>query len=482
MPQRKGERPEAAGLGRAGPAAGLVGGLAAGLVVLAIGSLLQALVLLGPGAPGGPAAYDERAFHRPVIEGFVEAWPAPNLREYRVASAPGYHLTVAGVWAAADVPLGVSRWLSGQGALLLAGLVAWWCSGRGGTAFGVLAGVVVLLADSIAPQTVLLLPEAWAWLGVWVLVSLAATPGPGSRRFAFGRLAAMGAVLALLVFVRQVHLWAAALVWMAAWLDAVDRGSHERAFEGLLPSVSELRLRERLPMTAIGFAATVPAFMVVGWLFWLWDGPVPPGFQATRTEPEGSVHSGGNPATPALVLSVLGLYGPMLLTPVLGLIWQDLALRRRAWRLAAIGGAIGLVASLAVATSPDKDAGRWTGLWDLGGRLPIVADRSLLIAGLSAVGGASLGVALSVAASRARLVMLGALVAFTAAQSANQQAWIRYAEPMVLMTMLVLVASALDCRGGPRGGRVRWWLLAGPAVAAVFVATRSLPDLLSRAG
>ncbi len=438
----------------------------ASLVVVAAGWLLQAAVLLGPGDPIGPAVVDERAFHRVVIDRFASELPRPELSDYAVASAPGYHLAMAVVVRVFDPPLDVLRLLSGQFAVLLAASVAWWCAVRVGVGWALPMGLAVLLVDSMASQAVLLLPEAAAWLLVWLLLVQVLGRACGWRTWA-----AMGAMLLALVFVRQVHLWAAAFVWMVGWLGPKEVGGEDR----LMPGLDELRAGERLPRLGAAALATLPAFGLVGWMFWLWGGPVPPSFQQPEGVPGGSVHSGGNAATPALVLSTFGMLGPLLMLPVLDVLRVRPDLRGRAARLAGLGVCVGLVVSLAVATVYDRDAGRWTGLWDQTSRLPSFADRSLLIAGLSMVGGGLLGAAFGVLASRDRLLLSGTLLAFTAAQSANQQAWIRYVEPMVLFVIAAVVTKAVRRAGVRPSG----WTLVGAWIAVTFVALRSLPDLLA---
>lgn len=438
------------------------------LLVACVGWLVQAAVLLGRLTPRGAAVFDEREFHLPTVAQFAAEMPAPDLSDYPVATSPGHHLALAALDAWLDPGLTVLRGLSGQSAVGLAALVAWWASRRGGAALGVASGVLMLVSPSMAPQLVMALPEASAWLLVAAVLGMGLGGIHGPRRL----LMAMVCVT-LLVFVRHVHLWSAAVVWLSAWLGRGEGDDPDR----LLPRLSALRPRERLPRTLAAVLATLPAFAVVGWLFWLWDGPVPPGFQAIGAGGHGaSVHSGGNPATPALVLASFGMYAPLALLPVWhGLRGAACGPRRVLW-LAGAFAAVGVIVALAVPTVFDKPAGRWGGLWNLTRSAPSLADRSLLVAALGAVGGACLGAALAVIRSRERLILVGALAAFIAAQSANHQAWMRYTEPFVLLMITAINALAWRTGATPR------WTVLGPLLLAAGLAARSLPDLLGFGG
>jgi hypothetical protein len=438
--------------------------LIAPLVVACVGWLVQAAVLVGGLSPRGAAVYDEREFHLPTVAQFAAEMPTPDLSDYPVATSPGHHLALAGLVAWLDPGVAALRGASGQSAVALAAAVAWWASRRGGAVLGIVSGLLLLLSHSIAPQLVMALPEASAWLLVAMVIGMGmhGVHGPG-------RLMTAGACVTLLVFVRHVHLWAAAVVWLSAWLGRPGADEPEH----LLPKLSALRPRQRVPRTLAAMLATLPAFAVVGWLFWLWDGPVPPGFQAHGGRGDGaSIHSGGNPATPALVLASFGLYAPLALLPAWWAIKTTPGALPRALRLGGAIAAVGMIAALAVPTVFDKPAGRWGGLWNLARSAPAIADRSLLIAALAAAGGACLGAALSAIRSRERIILLGAMSAFITAQSANHQAWMRYVEPFVLIVITAL--NALSWRAGvtPR------WTVLGPSLLALGLAASSMPELL----
>ena len=97
----------------------------------------------------------------------------------------------------------------------------------------------------------------------------------------------------------------------------------------------------------------------------LWGGLVPPAFQ--------DKYHGGNAAALAFVLSLFGVFGAFawpVVVPGLGRLWAS----HRGVLLVVVG--LGLVAGLLPETSYDKDAGRYSGLWNLARIAPVIADRS----------------------------------------------------------------------------------------------------------
>ncbi|MGP1273703.1 MAG: hypothetical protein ACTS22_10255 [Phycisphaerales bacterium] len=436
------------------------------IIVVAIAWGLQAVTLGAGFQPAGPAAYDEARFHRPTIAAFADELPAPDLRDYAVATAPGHHLVLAVIERLADPGDALLRAASGQTTVLLLALSAAWIARRAGNAWGI-AGALALLGSSyIAPQLILTLPEGSAWLLVAVLLGV----GLSARRSSLAAVILAAVLATLLVSIRQLHLWTVVIAWMIAWLGPEPDPSPTR----LVPRASELDLAARLPRAFAAGLATLPAFAVVAALFVLWQGPVPPGFQVGRTELEGAnSHNGLNPATVALFFAAAGTTLPLLLTPSLDALARRPELRRAALRLALLGAALGLLAAVLVPTGFDKAAGRWSGLWNAARAFPTIADRSVFIASLAALGGAGLGLGLATITPRDRLILLGALAAYLAAQSANLQAWMRYVEPMAILVGLALAAQTARRFGTPRP-----WTLAGPLLLAAALGGRTALALL----
>ena len=98
-------------------------------------------------------SYDEQTHHLPAIVQFSEQMPTPDLRDYPVATTPGYHL----VMAAATRYLGVGEaGLRGINVGLSMGLFAalgWGLASRQPTGWGVLLGGGGLWAGAVD----------WAW-------------------------------------------------------------------------------------------------------------------------------------------------------------------------------------------------------------------------------------------------------------------------------------------------------------------------------
>ena len=131
-----------------------------------------------------------------------------------------------------------------------------------------------------------------------VILLLAVSSGSGRPRLWWPRIAIGCLVLVLLVCVRQIHVWSAAVLWAAAWL-----GSEERAVGGPVQGVHALfgDLKDRVGRTALAMLLTLPAFGALAWFVSLWGGVVPPMFQHK--------YGGMNPAAPAFVLALFGVLG-----------------------------------------------------------------------------------------------------------------------------------------------------------------------------
>ena len=247
-----------------------------------------------------------------------------------------------------------------------------------------------------------------------------------------GRIGRWSLYAAAAVLVRQLHLWVAVPV-------------------GLVAALAEGRWRPvTLPLVLLPFVALLP-FLV------MWRGLTPPSFVAQ--------YAGINVAAWPMSLALLGSFGLFYL-PAFATCRQQLV-PRSAWVWVAVVAAI--VLSLVMPTDYDREAGRWGGaVWELVRRMPVVADRSLVLAPL-----AGLGVyVVAVAAGAARLagrrreatVLLLSLAGWLLAQTASGLAFQRYCEPVVLLllTWLVMLARA----GPPTGVRRRWW--AGPVLLGVI--------------
>ena len=410
--------------------------------------------------------YDQNRYHEPVIRGFIQDWPTPNVADYASATTPGYHLAIAAAARHLDERLRTLQLLGASFGLALVLLVGWWAGSRAPPLHALGLGAMLCCSTYIWSSGVTLLPDNAGWLGVAAVLALCLAP-----RVTTTTLIAAGFVLALLVLMRQSHLWAAAPIWLAAWLRADNpRPQHEpgRATDPDRDELPTLRAdlafliaptRARLIQAAIALVCTLPAFALVAWFVNMWGGLTPPMFHETTDGQIG--HQGPNPAGPALVLAIFGaasLAATGYLLPTL-----TAALRtRKACLLLAI--AAGLAIAIIIPTAYDRDAGRWGGaIWEVARRLPAPLDRSPIIIACSALGALACALWWLALGTRERWTMLAALGAFTAAQTANLQQWQRYIEPMALI-LIALLASTLPPAKTTLQSRLR---LALPLLAAL---------------
>jgi hypothetical protein len=403
-----------------------------------------ALPLILGGDERGRGAQDQNGFHLPAIRHFAAQWPAFDFHDYSSATTPGYHLLGAGV---EHFVSGEERVLRLASALLTVGLLVALAAAVGRslpTWPAVAVGLPMVASLYVFSSGVWLLPDNIAWWGVLGIVLL------GLRRRVDWKSYVGGGVLLLeLVGVRQSNLWAAAVLWLGAWL-----GSDAEA--PLWPDRPK-QWGERGRRLAGMLLATLPAFVLVAGFWALWGGGTPPSFA--------SEHRGGNPAMPALTLAVLGVYGLFFagfLLPAAG------RFTRGQWL--AIAGAIllGFIVGVAPATSYSAAQGRVSGIWNAVPHLPIFGERSVLIVALAMLGAGWLAAWCCALRRRDRWVFLGAWVAFIAAQSANNMAWQRYVEPFVLM-MLALAAARVHKDSPPTPPAPRWAAF-GPALLAMGLA------------
>lgn len=388
-------------------------------------TLLPALVLIAIGHNAGRAASDSIIYHDRFIRQLAADWPRFDLSDPLTATTPAYHIVMATAAAAGLDSEPVLRLLSAVIGAILAALLAAWCAKRAGVLNAVLLTLPLACSIYTLGSTAWLLPDNLAWTGVAAILMLAlARPDdrPGPTRFPIDRLTiGAAAILIALVFTRQIHLWAAGLVWLAAWFNA--RPERTPAFT---------QIPARIPRVAVAVLLTLPAFLVVAWFVRHWGGLTPPRFQSDIT--------GVNPATPAFILVQIAIlaigFGPWLLPAVLR------AARHTLWILV-VAAAIGLLLVTIPATTFNPiDAGRYSGWWSLARATPSLfghTSPSFLV--LAPLGAVLVAGALAAAPRRTGWILVGALVGFTAAQSATINSWQRYHEPFLIILLAMLAAS-----------------------------------------
>ncbi len=410
-----------------------------GVVAIVLGGmmLISAWPLILAQVHRGRMASDQMRYHEVVVRVLARSWPEVIYRDYLSATTPGYHTFIAG----ASKVVGEDRvHLQLLGSIFAIVFVAGmgYAVGRRAPPLEAIA-LTLPLATSIYvwPSAVWLLPDAAGWLGVLIVLLLSL-----HGRFTLRTYAAAGLALLGLVFVRQVHIWCAAVFWTSAWLgppagDEQVQGerftSTIRAFAREMREIFS-RPSSRLVRTGLALLASLPAFTLLGYFIHLWGGLTPPHFAEAGV---GQVaHGGWNPATPAYVLAVFALFAPFFI----GFIWHALC---ELWAHHPLGlflaGVLGFVVSVVPPTTYDRLEGRWSGvLWTLVEMTPSVGGHISPLLVTMATAGAMLVLAFCYAMPRRpRWILLAALVAYTAAQSANHQAWQRYVEPMVLMWLIL---------------------------------------------
>ncbi len=449
---------------------GVVALVMAGLMLISSWPLILAQV------HRGRMASDQLRYHEVVVRVLARSWPEVIYRDYLSATTPGYHTFIAG----ASKVVGEDRVrLQLLGSIFAIVFVATmgYAVGRRAPPLEAIA-LTLPLATSIYvwPSAVWLLPDAAGWLGVLAVLLLSL-----HARFSFRTYVAAGLTLLGLVFVRQVHVWCAAVFWTSAWLGPPtddETGRSERFTSTLRAFTREMheifsRPRSRFVRTGYALLASLPAFALLGYFIHLWGGLTPPHFAEAGV---GQVaHGGWNLATPAYVLAVFALLAPFFL----GFIWNAL---RELWAHHPLGlfgaGLLGFIVSVVPATTYDRMEGRWSGVvWTLVEKTPSVGGHISPLLVAMAVLGAMLVLAFCYAMPRRpRWILLAALVSFTAAQSANHQAWQRYVEPLVLMWLMLASVRVEAIARGHRAARI----LPTIALALIFCVLSVLAIARSR--
>lgn len=411
--------------------------LVSALIVLLAHTAWRAAIILGPGM-GGPSASDEERFHLPVLESFAAQFPGIDLSSYKAAATPGHHLVLTLIGRIAPLSLEATRFVSGLPVSIMLALLVWWCARRIGAGRSVLLALPLACSPHTTAFATLVLPESTSWLLVVCMLCLAC-----ARRVWPALTVVSAFVLLACVGVRQITLWTAAPMVVAAWMSA-GVSNDARVIPRTLWPIPEAKTR--FVRAGLALALTLPAIGLLAWFVSMWGGLVPPPFQSVEAAQEvrGVVNEGLSPAAPAFILSLLGIAGgflsPLVLRP---------ALERRSLvvRWAVIGGLAGLALALVAPTSYSMDDGRWGGIWKLAEKLPVVADRSLAITALSTFGGATTGVLIvALTPTRVRWVLLSAIGAVMAAHVAGAQLFQRYVEPLVLIVLPIAIACVYEER------------------------------------
>jgi len=425
------------------------------------GVLVLPMILSGAGY--GPPAWDEETFHLPIVQKMVEQWPRVDVVEYDSATTPGYHLLMALVLKLTG-SLTACRLVSA--AMSWGLLMAAYAAARRVLAprAPVSGGRAVMHSGWIAAVLVLPLALSQYFLGaaIWLTTDNAALlfvalalGGAVTARFTPGRGVLLGVWALVAVLVRQLHVWVAAPIGLAALLASPlarfapavlrdDERQSPRRWENLVCGV----IAAALP------AAALAVFIV------LW-GALLPRSEAIR----GQHLRGMNPATFAFALSLLGVLGVFFLTVAPGGVVGQMRRLHARWGTVAMSAGAGLVSALAFPTFW-VDRVRDTGLWALVKAGPVVMERSVVLAALAPMGAVVLLLLFRAANEAGRrapaLVLMLGMLAWVTAQSANIMCWHRYFEPLMLVCLAWLAAMGVR-------ERVRAAHLVGPAALALLL-------------
>jgi len=423
--------------------------------------LLCAIPLILAGHDRGRAAWDQDMFHLRAIHRFSGQWPFPYVGDYESATTPGFHLALSAVDRAAG---GASlRTLRLAGLLFTVGLLATLAGALARRISAAQAAALCLpLAASIYvfSSGVWLVPDSAGWWGVAAVLLLALHGRGGPRTYA-----AIAIALFFTVLMRQVHLWAGAVLLPLAWFGT--RAAPDTT-QGAADAPANARGNHARPTRLLlALLAGLPAAFAVGGFALLWHGLVPPSFQ--HAQPGLTFdHAGFGAAAPAIILAQLALLSPFYLGYLAPHLSAGLLRDRPARRACFTAALLGALVAVLPATSYDYEAGRSSGLWNLVRLLPTFGNRSPLVVLLAAAGAAQLALWLRACPPRARAILGTALLAFIAAQCTSRVAWPRYHEPLLLV-LLSLMATSADTPRSP-AGRTPWAQLVPPLVLALLLA------------
>ncbi len=442
-------------------------------LVLAALFALAAVPLIATGFDRGRGAFDDINYHAKVIATFAAQWPrgGPDFADYLSMTTPGYHLVLAGVSVYISDARAVLQGAGMLFTLALLMLLARATARRAGDNTPTLPTLAVCLPVAcslyVVNAGVWLLPDNAAWLGVLGVLLIALRPRVDKWTCIGG-----GLTLLALVFTRQVHLWAAAPLWVAAWLGSAQGHRPPRILGEPTPGAS-------LARTAACVLCTIPAFAIVAYFARLWGGLCPPSFVNWVKPPNRPTPY--SPAAPAFILALIGVascFYAAHLAPGFVRLW-----RHARWVLV-VAAVAGLALALIPPTSSSREDGRSSGLWAIAHILPI-AKRSPAIAGLSCLGAVLLAAWCASVSLRDRLILIAALAGFAATQTVNPWVWQRYIEPLILILMALFAASAAaeaaphrDDIPSHRSPRLRALGVAGPFALAALLAANTARELV----
>ncbi len=408
--------------------------LAVFLAVAFHGALAIAAIALS--IEGTSEWFDQQDYHLPVIEAFAAQLPAVDLHDYKSATTPGYHLLMALLVRAGTAPLAlhlVNALFGGACVALCTLLVA----RRTRVTVAVAVGCTLAASPYVLSSSVWLTTDNCGLTMLLAAFAAALGIAEGSARFPLRHGVAVALFACVAASVRQIFVYTGAFAGAAVVARACARRSW--------PKLSDL---------ALAALALLPACVLVIVFVRLWGGLVPPSFRAYHG-------TGANPVTPIYVLALVGIWGMSSFLAMPGFLRELCSRRMLLLALAAAVIASTVESSYIVHV-------RFGGiLWTVASKLPAPMGRSVVIVPLAAVGAAALGAYLRLwarssdgAGRGVGAFALLALVGMTVAQTANQQCFERYLQPLVF-AFCALAAVSIARHS------MRAWPLATAAVVSV---------------
>jgi hypothetical protein len=392
------------------------------------------------------SASAEQLYHTPAIDRFASQLPTPDYSDYSSATTPGYHTVLA-----IPTKLGASnpalRIIASIYTFFIVALLAIPLA-RTHRALAIPMILPLLASNYFIFSGAWLLPDNSGWLGVLIIFLLALKPNPTLKSHILA-----GLTLLILIYFRQVHIWAAAPIWLAAWIGSTDQTPHAptvRSFFSNLPN--------RFSRALIALLCTIPAFLLLAYFVKLWGGLVTPTFK--------DEHHGPNPATPAFILLQIAVFSIFFLPILLPQLKQ---LLKDAKPTLLISTTLGTILAIVPQSAYNEDAGRYSGWWNAVKKFPDFMDRSPVYIAGAIVGSIMLVTWGSLLNLRDRWIFAGTLLAFTLAQTANLESWQRYHEPMLLFMLMLIFARSNKIQLTPK--RAALGSIAASIMLAVITAS-----------
>ena len=391
--------------------------------------ILVLSIFLGDRSISAPQ-HDQDRFHYQVVRHFDATWPAIDITDYGTATGPGYHYVMATVSQVIGHDLDDLRLVSMIFGAILLIAVAGWCatvvSVRAASFLTMpFAASIYVIGSGLYVHT-----DNFGWMLVVLLL------GPlvfmAQRPLDF---IATGFLALLAVSVRQIFIWTLGPMILAGLLTSPLGRVLPEGLRGGGPG----NTASWKPLIA-ALLCSIPAVLVLMSFFGVWGGLVPPRFQTLHASKYSLVAYGYG-------LALVGLYAPFFLLMVPAP--RALLEQTRGWVVAF--AVLGAVLALVGPSTADATQGRHGApVWMLVEYGPVIGDRSVVLAIMSAFGAGALALLVAGAIRNGRgipaLILLCAWMASTATQLVNTQTFQRYFDTPALLLLCWLGALILAGR------------------------------------